>query len=573
MGANLLAGEHFGPDLLLGYCWFVMYRGGTIVTGSRLSLIAGLNLLIFGLLCVHPVQAAKPPSKKKVKKYLPYRDVIKCTYEGSGAYYKEKRDVEEAEASYVLTETFWHRKLRCSRYGGVSGKKKIKRISKGMIAVKVDNRRRFTFHEWDHETTYQGIPAPRGKEVIALAQAGWGEVLGRRTAAQVTKIYAIKIAPKQSLTWPSLNQLEIEIEMVLDLKTEAGLDKVKKRLKIKLERKSFKAAWRLAEGAGTPTKADEVLAETELTPEARADLKPIYAAHMDAKAKTNLAVLPTVKIPELKSEKQAIALTFRMLREATPKKLEAFLRQVLSSFHRVAGSEVRLNPRAEELIAKTVAAAYGMNTNAREQYCAEPRADENDGRKFWNAWHTTFSRVTFIKETGGFMADEKSKTGFRLSDIDLQLTTGDELLEWRGYQLDFCSSVRRSKGRGRWRPGVQVSARNVDGTWWLATLLGFKDKTFLIRHTDGTLEEVTEDRLQFFVKQHEPTTGIQKPTGGDWKPGDRCEVNWRNTGKWYPATVMDVNTATVRIFLAYDDGSEEWVESSLLRELIDEEAE
>ncbi len=58
---------------------------------------------------------------------------------------------------------------------------------------------------------------------------------------------------------------------------------------------------------------------------------------------------------------------------------------------------------------------------------------------------------------------------------------------------------------------------------------------------------------------------IGSATIGRWKPNDRVLCKWSRDQCWYPATIRDLSGQ--RVFVGFDDGDQEWTTSSLLFDL------
>lgn len=102
-----------------------------------------------------------------------------------------------------------------------------------------------------------------------------------------------------------------------------------------------------------------------------------------------------------------------------------------------------------------------------------------------------------------------------------------------------------------------------NGQWYQAAVLDQQGDQTLIHYVgyDNSWDEwVGPNRIRLIP----PGQQIQPIARGQWRVGDPIEVEWGGT--WWPATVLDLNGADVKIhYDGYGANWDEWVPPSRIR--------
>ncbi len=433
---------------------------------------------------------AGKPSLRRAIKDMGYKDVISCKFISSG------------KITQVSFRLWYTRAIECKRRGGVPGKPRIKKITDGYVEYAISGRR-YIFAKFIHWTTkYVGLPAPKPSLVVALVKANKMKFLGRRFNLQHTvgDLHGVRIDPKPQWSWSSPNHLSVRVAGRYYWKKGNSAREVQHVEHTKLahlKRASMRAPWTFDKFTKTSKSADRrVLSVKSYSPAQYKAMKTIQEAAEDNAAASHMAALPKVTIPAFRSADEMIRYTFRMLRTATPKQLEAYLRQVYSSWYFAAGSTLILHNEAEKKMRMTIAAA----SHFKEQYCSAPV--RRDNVSFWNKDKSTWIRIVAIPGAYTWVDGRKVPGTYKLSALQIGILKGDKLARMRSYRRPLCpkplsaaqrsAKVAKAGRRGYWHIGDRIScAFKHRRRYYSGKVLNISGTRLFIKYDDGDTEWTT----------------------------------------------------------------------------------
>ncbi|MCK5796590.1 MAG: hypothetical protein KAI47_05380 [Deltaproteobacteria bacterium] len=399
--------------------------------------------------------------------------------------------------------------MECTLKGGVKGKPKIKRVSDGYIEY-LKSGRRYTFSRWYPWTTwYIGLPPPKAKVVLKLVKENKLSFLGRSYdhGQIVSDLETVKLADKPRWTWKNPNELTVSVVGTYHRKKGGSEVAHMAHLKwVTLARDNMKAAWKYKGSSKTRKASDEkVLSVKKYSDAEYKKLKTIKEKAEDDTARAHLATLPKVEVPNFKTSDELVAFIWKMLRTATPKQLEAYLRKVYSPWHFVKGSTVALRDEPEKKMNAVIARALTGPSKFKDQYCTAPLKKERGS--YWNKDKSTWARIATVPGPGKWVNGRKVPGTYKLSDLTVAILSGDKLARMNSYKKDKCPRK---------------------------------------------------------ITAAEKALGVPKADGsGQWKIGDKVRCRYKGRKRWYSGKIDKINGT--KIFIKYKDGDSEWTTASMLK--------
>jgi len=444
--------------------------------GTSLAAAAAFVALAAGL-------AIAKPTIRQATKDIGFKDVIRCKFTSSGKTHKR------------LTTTWFTRQVECTRKGGVPGKPKIKRVSSGYVEYEIVHGK-YRFSEWvSWSTTYLGIPNPKEAEILALVNADPRGYFGRFVREIVGEPESIELAAEPKWEWSSPNKVWFNTVAVFKSKNGCcELARYEQAFSVTLERDDMDAPWRFTNSQPAPQ--GKKLSAESYPAEALAKMLTMAQAADEKQAQARLDALPKVSIPSFKSEEELALYTYKMLREAKPDELEAYLRRMYSSWFFVAGSKIVMHDEGEAKMKTTIDAALKGPSTYRDQYCQIPMKKPDESTTFYNKAKSYWTRMRVVRQDGAL----------KLSVVDVGMVKGNRLSELQALK-DPCPkpltaaqralALPKADGKGVWRIGDRVHARWKGGKrLFPGKIADIKGTKALIKYDDGDQEWTTADMLR-----------------------------------------------------------------------------
>jgi hypothetical protein len=458
----------------------------------KISLIPLVGALLLMAWFVPGTAKARKPSLRRCIKDIGYKKVIKCKFTSRGKFTKK------------LFTLYYTRSIECKFRGGVKGRPKIKKMTDGYVSY-IKRGRRFYFSSWNFWTSwYTGLKAPKNDVVVKLVKANKLSFLGRRYdhGYIVSDLTNVKVAKKPKYSWSKPNQVRVSV--VGNYRWKKGSYEVEdvQHLKwVSLVRDKIDSPWKYSGTSKTRSQSDrKVLSTKKLSKQVYNNLKSIRETAERDSAKAHMSALPKVKVPIFKTGKELVEYTHKMLRTATPKQLESFLRQVYSPWHFVSGSTVVMHSQAEKSMKTAIASALSGPSKFKDQYCVMPFKKPQDRASYYNKTKSSWSRIATIP--GGpvkWVEGKKAYTTYKLSTLRISILSGSSLARMKSYSKDKCPKqltvtqkslkVAKVQGSGFWRIGDKVwCAYKKKRLYYEAVISNIKGKQILVQYTNKTWE-------------------------------------------------------------------------------------
>lgn len=137
-------------------------------------------------------------------------------------------------------------------------------------------------------------------------------------------------------------------------------------------------------------------------------------------------------MPEFKTYVDIILYTHKMLREATPEQLEAYLMKTLAPGYFLKGSDVMLTQRGADLINATVRIAHKLEITYKEAYCPDPKvAHHQKGMiEFYSKVGRGKTRIAAGQYGGAFKEGVKVGQKWKISDLSVHVPNKKEQIEY-----------------------------------------------------------------------------------------------------------------------------------------------
>ncbi|MBU1536530.1 hypothetical protein KKF84_14490 [Myxococcota bacterium] len=447
---------------------------------------------LFLALLLVPARGEAKPSLRRVMKDMGYKDLISCKFKSGGKLTQKRLRV------------WYTRQVECKRKGGIPGKPRIKKMTDGYVEYLLAGRR-YVFSSWVHWTTwYIGLPPPSATVVLNLVRANKLSFLGRSFdhGNIVSDLSNLKMAAKPNWTWSSPNRVTVSV--VGNYRWKKGgytVENVQHLKWVTLIRDTLKSPWRYQGTSKTRRSADrKVLSEKKYSPEEYNAMKSIKEKAEASSARAHLSSLPAVTIPIFRSGEELVKYTYRMLRTATPKQMEAYLRQVYSPWYFVKGSTVVMHSEGEKTMNKNITWALKGASKFKDQYCAVPVLRERGS--YWNKDKSSWTRIVAVPGPGKWVNGKKVPGTYKLSDLQVSIVRGDKLARMNSYTRDMCPRplsaaakalrVRKASGSGYWKIGDKVScAYKGRRRYYSGKVTQISGSKLFIKYSDGDTEWTT----------------------------------------------------------------------------------
>lgn len=443
-------------------------------------------------------QAGKPSLRRAIKD-AGFKNVIKCKFKSRG------------KITPKLLKVYYTRQMECVMKGGVKGRPKIKKVHDGYVEY-LKRGSRYTYVSWfPWSTWYLGLKPPKKELVVELVKKNKLKFLGRsyHHGYIVGDLEKVRVADKPMWVWSSPNKLRVSV--IGNYRWKKGGNEVEDVQHLKwvyLGRDDIDKPWKYTGAGKTNVSADrKVLSVKKYSSDEYNKLKTIAQLAGASAAKAALASLPKVKVPIFKSGEELVAYTWKMLRTATPKQMEAYLRQTYSSYHFLKDNPTVLHPNAVKRMKQNIARALEGPSKFKDQYCKEPLKKKGDRASYWNKMKSSWSRISAVPGPGKWVEGKKVPGTYKISTFQISILKGSALARMKSYSKDKC-------------PRELTAA----------------EKALRVPKADGR---------------------------GSWKIGDRVSCAYQGRRRWYPGKIAKINGN--KLFIKYDDGGKEWTTAKFLK--------
>ena len=298
--------------------------------------------------------------------------------------------------------------------------------------------------------TYTGIPAPNSEEIMAMMRANLRGVLGEYKFNNIVgELHYLRFPEGGGPMWDSPTHLTVPVETEYERKEGPTWTVVyKDRLLVHFYRDAINAPWK---DNVINEEKESVRGERKEYADWELKKKPTLGSIADEQAaQAAMSSLPTVSVPEFKSDKEAMQYTVDILRTADEAKIRAYLMKVLSSGWFVEGSTTQLTPQAQGWLHGIIRVCCKSQMNWGEQYCASPAEKEYYSGQFqlWNKVKDKASR--FVWEKGGSTWKNGQQVGgsLKLNTIEVYIHVSEnDIARLRGYEPGFLCKEEGGEGK------------------------------------------------------------------------------------------------------------------------------
>ncbi len=217
---------------------------------------------------------------------------------------------------------------------------------------------------------YIGIPAPSEADINAVVMS---DLAGSFPLEALEEDYAYEIVSGEDIKWEYLNAIEVPIRTRSKHRKDANtLETIEAIREVQMTRDGVDQPWRFVVGT---TRESRVIA-TETRAESDLDtIRRLFDVSRILKAEAEAASVIELEVKPFENDLHLALVTYRMLREADPATLEAYLRKVMSEGFYERGSRTALNDQGRALIALAMRTAHGPDGTYGEYHCESPAFD------------------------------------------------------------------------------------------------------------------------------------------------------------------------------------------------------
>jgi hypothetical protein len=400
-------------------------------------------------------RADAQPSDAQIKRDLTSPGVLSVTLHGRGV-----RSWSSAWLQY-----FWER--------GATVLRKARIPEYPNAKVEVQGSARYTivgggFRFRDFSVSgnrYYGLPAPNQSEVLALVKNNLPQLLGYHYRKIVGDLSPAKFPAKVDWFWHTPNSVSFPLSVSFtEVVSNTQTEKQNVTFNVRLYRDSVKSKWKSF--IATQDKSVSLGKTTYSADDIKA-MKSLADLDAESSARAQVSTLPTVTIPDFKSDLEFFAYLHNALRGKDAAQLEAILRKTLSPSFYAANSDVLLTSQGEELVNHIVQEALKGKSAYAEQYGpdASVKHYQTGLIQLWNADGRHFSRIAAQMAGGHWENGVKVGQKFVISDIDIHVVDdADEIARLRSLTPE--ARFAPPAGAKRFSQlGQQVAAQNDDAAW------------------------------------------------------------------------------------------------------------
>jgi hypothetical protein len=272
------------------------------------------------------------------------------------------------------------------------------------------------------ESTYEGIPAPRGEEILSMIRGRYMQFLGWRAGDMIGDLHYLRIANEDGVIWHTPNSFTVNTEIEFDAKTSnTEVTTIQEKVEVRFYRDAINDPWKDKINATSRERKDgEVKKYSAEELSAMPTMKQLL---QEQAAQESVSALPKVDIPEFNSDMDVFLYTHKMLREATRDEMHAYLMHMLAPTYFVEGSTTQLNRNGADLINKVLDMAYNGKSSYAQQYCPDPgvKHQQTNMMEWWNATQDKKTRCAVGLYGGGWKNGQKVGETFKITALDVWL--------------------------------------------------------------------------------------------------------------------------------------------------------
>ncbi|MFK5985174.1 MAG: hypothetical protein QM479_07090 [Pseudomonadota bacterium] len=168
----------------------------------------------------------------------------------------------------------------------------------------------------------------------------------------------------------------------------------------------------------------------------------------EKQAQSRMSDLPSIKIPQFNSDKQAFAYIYKHLQQADKKQLEAILRAMLSTRYYVNGSTVQLNQQGQSLLNNILAQVFTGTVSFSQSYCPDMSVKhyQRNMIEFYDALKKRSSRATVSVEGGRYERGKKVGQLYKITALEIWvLKTNDEVAQLKSWPFaELCAENEKT---------------------------------------------------------------------------------------------------------------------------------
>ncbi len=272
--------------------------------------------------------------------------------------------------------------------------------------------------------SYLGIPNPKKDDIKKLlTKLGTKKLVGDWLYDNIVSPVEFRIADKPRWEWHTPKSVSFNVVANYDVLSTVGkaVESVEQMFRVRLYADKIKGPWI---SMMSSAKEKKVLSKRTVSPEEYRRLKQTSTLRMieeSKRAQAALDALPSVEIPEFKSDRDLILYTHKMLREASPEELESYLMRVIAPGFFLAGSNTMLNQRGANFINDVVRRAHKLGITYGEAYCSDPVVAhyQKGMMEFYSKVSKGKTRIAVAQYGGGFKEGVRQPGEWKINDISI----------------------------------------------------------------------------------------------------------------------------------------------------------
>jgi len=337
-----------------------------------------MKRLIFLLLCSIPLHSLQAqPSEAEIRKQITNAGTKSIKFTKSTGTRQWNRDIGNWE--YVRGVEV----VRKSDHPGID------LVVLGDVVYQYTGVGKYSY--WKFRTLsnqYLGIPNPSATEINDFIKKDWRKFFGYYYTVIIKLHQKPVLADDPKWIWHSPNSVEFRMKVKFDhIINNTDVETLNCIWNVRLYRDDPKGAWNNMLALRSEEAADlKVEGKTQYTQAQINDLrkKTLEYTMSEEEAKSQLASLPQINVPEFKEGEDMVKFLHNILRNGDENQFRAAMTKLMAPGFYVEGSTVQLRPDIEQAMASVVQAAYKDKSTYKQMYCQNPpyRTDKwADGRK------------------------------------------------------------------------------------------------------------------------------------------------------------------------------------------------
>ncbi len=332
----------------------------------------------------------------------------------------------------------------------------IKEFPNATIKVGAEARYRVVGENYDFDklktawNEYEGIPLPSDDEILgiikkdtlSLVRPYWNQMVSELKGPYLSKDPAIR-----KVQWHTANSFTIHVQTqfsVIVSYTEVQDKRVD--FSVRFYRDGVKQPWKPNFMASK--EKEEIIATHKYTSDEINAMPTQASKQAEKQAQAATSGLPKLNIPQFKSDKEAFAYIYNILRTGDKKQVEAMFRGMATSFFFVQGSSIQLNQNGKDALAKIMKQTFDNKVSFAQSYCPQifVQSYQTNMINIVDALRKNKTRIALQMGGGHYERGKKVGQTYKISALEVwTLRNNDDVAQLKSWPFDeLCAETAKT---------------------------------------------------------------------------------------------------------------------------------